>query len=153
MLSSINKKKQLIIKDNVEHYNVELKSVSLLEVQPTNIAELRKILKRGMKEYRSNFKKQGVDGKLFNKIVDSLGNRGYNNEQRAFLKLLKDQDGKISTNKINESIWKNLSRFVTLFNTESLELVDNNKEPLRKANVENSSLEIIAGTIGVKQKA
>mgnify|MGYP002592171173 CR=1 FL=1 len=153
LLSSVNKKKQLIIKDNVEHYNVELKSVSLLEVQPTNIAELRKILKRGMKEYRSNFKKQGVDGKLFNKIVDSLGNRGYNNEQRAFLKLLKDQDGKISTNKINESIWKNLSRFVTLFNTESLELVDNNKEPLRKANVENSSLEIIAGTIGVKQKA
>ena len=105
-----------------------------------------------MKEYRSNFREQGVDGKLFNKIVDSLGNRGYSKEQTAFLNLLKDPNGKISTSKVSESIWNNLNRFVTLFDTESLELIDNNKELMKKANTENSELEVISGIIGVKER-
>ena len=152
LLNPLKQKEQFIIKYDVEHYNAELKSVSILEIPPAFITELRRTLKRGMKEYRSNFREQGVDGKLFNKIVDSLGNRGYSKEQTAFLNLLKDPNGKISTSKVSESIWNNLNRFVTLFDTESLELIDNNKELMKKANTENSELEVISGIIGVKER-
>ncbi|MST79253.1 DNA helicase [Lactobacillus equicursoris] len=136
-----------VLQYEIQDYNSNLKQVTDLESQPSNIAKIRETLKTGMKEYRNNFREQQVNGKQFNKIVDSLSNRGFSKEQKQYLQLLTDSDGKISSRRVQENVWNNLNRFVELFEREMLASESVGNDYARKANAECSKLKVIAGLI------
>lgn len=146
--NSYNKARQDILEKIITNYNDNLKSISKLEIQPAYIMNLREILMNGRREYRNNFVSQKIDGRQFTKVVNSLGNRGFNKEQSNFLKILRGDDGNISSKKVFDNIWNNLKRFMDLFNGE---IVESNISPIKnKASKDNSKLEIIAEIIGVQ---
>ena len=147
LLKNASQNEEEGLKQEVQDYNSNLKQVADLETQLSYIAKIRETLKLGMKEYRNNFKEQHVNGKKFNQIVDSLSNRGFSKEQKQYLKLLMDSDGKISTKKVQENVWNNLNRFVELFDGEMPGLENSGNDYARKANSEFSKLKMISALI------
>ena len=150
-IEQIDSYKKDIIEKLVKVYNSNLKLVNELEEQPIYISELRSYLIDNMRSFRKNFADQGVSGKEFKIIADSLSNRGFNPEQQLFLKNLKDESGRLSTSRVTQNIWKNLNRFVEVFALKNLIGQETNK-PLaikNKANNNRSELEVLAGVIGI----
>lgn len=135
----------------VDGYNTNLKEVSDLEVQPEFISNLRSILDTGArKEYRGYFKKQSVNPKEFITIVKLLNLRGFNKEQLAFLKNLKDSNGKLNSKKLSDSVWNNLQRFIEVFKNNNLNsTLDLSKQSSNKANIETSHIEVLSGVLHV----
>lgn len=140
-----------IIEKIVTTYNSNLKSVNEIERQPAYISELRSHLIDNMRNFRISFKEQGVSGKEFKAVTDSLSNRGFTAEQQLFLRNLRDENGQLSTSKITQNIWKNLKRFVEVFNIENIgKLMEEEHSSVKsKANNDTSKLEIIAGILEV----
>lgn len=147
LLKNVRPKEQEVIEQEIRDYNSNLKQVNDLETQPSYIAKIRETLKSGMREYRNNFIEQHVNGKKFNQIVESLSSRGFSKEQKQYLQLLMDPDGKISTRRVQENIWNNLNRFVELFDAEMLDLESSGNDYARKANDEFSKLKVVSGLI------
>lgn len=143
--------KKVIIGKIVNSYNSKLKSVNKLEQQSAYILELRSHLIDNMRSFRINFNEQGVRGKEFKAIADSLSNRGFTAEQQLFLKNLRDENGQLSTTKITKNIWKNLKRFVEVFTIENLNtLMDEEYSSVKgKANRDISKIEVIADILGI----
>ncbi|EHI74847.1 Superfamily II DNA/RNA helicase [Streptococcus criceti] len=149
LINDYNNNQVEILKKMVEYYNKDLKTVTELEQQPTYILELRKTLMDNMLGHRKNFLDQNINGKAFYKIVHSLDQMGFNSEQQMFLRNLKDNEGKLSTFKINENIWKNLGRFIDVFSesTHNAENIVLEKNTNNRANTKRSTLEVIAGVL------
>lgn len=146
IITQNSKKEKTVLKQLVSEYNEDLKKVSELEQQPTYISDIRKQLLDNMRSFRSNFSEQSVDGKEFRNIAKSLNNRGFSAEQKIFLKNLRDENGQLSTLKLEQNIWKNLNRFMEIFSdtVTSETLIQNRKA---RASVEHSVLQIIAGIL------
>ena len=136
-----------IINKTVDEYNKELKAVAELEQQPVYILGLRKMLLENMQRYKNNFIKQGVSGKEFKDIAQSLNQRGFNSEQKMFLRNLKNTDGNISTLKVSENIWQNLKRFIEVFKIESTNFAEINSSQKNRANINYSQIEVISGIL------
>ena len=140
-----------IIEKIVTTYNSNLKSVNEIEQQPAYISELRSHLIDNMRNFRINFKEQGVSGKEFKSVAYSLSNRGFTAEQQLFLRNLRGENGQLSTSKITQNIWKNLKRFVEVFNIENIgKLMEEEHSSVKsKVNNDTSKLEVIAGILVV----
>jgi hypothetical protein len=143
--------KKVITERIVSLYNSNLKSVNEIEQQPTYILELRSHLIDNMRSFRTYFGEQGVNGKEFKAVADSLINRGFTAEQLLFLRNLRDENGQLSTTKITQNIWKNLKRFIEVFTIESLSALINDEysSVKSKANSDTSKIEIIAGILEI----
>lgn len=141
------KKYDLIIENAVEKYNADLKSVVKLETQPQYVYSLRQNLQIDKRKYREYFKQQGIEPKRFQKIIDSLGGRGFNEEQSSFLKTLRDSEGNVSNKNVYENIWSNLKRFVELFDIMEIDVTA--VRYFDKAHEELSVLNPIAAVIGI----
>lgn len=79
-------------------------------------------------------------------IAKSLNNRGFSAEQKIFLKSLRDENGQLSTLKMEQNIWKNLNRFFQIFsdNMTGETLIQNRKA---RASIEQSVVHVIAGIL------
>ncbi|MFK4965910.1 helicase-related protein [Lactococcus garvieae] len=143
--------KKVITERIVSLYNSNLKSVNEIEQQPTYILELRSHLIDNMRSFRTYFGEQGVNGKEFKAVADSLSNRGFTAEQLLFLRNLRDENGQLSTTKITQNIWKNLKRFIEVFTIGSLSALinDEHSSVKSKANSDTSKIEIIAGILEI----
>lgn len=147
MVRNSQEQEKSIVEKIVLDYNTNLKAVNELEQQPVYISEIRKQLLDNMRSFRNSFTEQGVDGKKFRFVAESLSNRGFNPEQKLFLRNLRSEDGKLSTRKIEQNVWKNLQRFMEIFSdTEQIELLQGDVKS--KANSGQSSIEVIAGILG-----
>lgn len=129
----------------VSKYNKSLKDISNLEQQPTYISELRRQLMDNYKNYRNSFIEQKVNGKKFKEIATTLNSRGFNSEQQLFLKNLRGENGKVSTTKISENIWKNLNRFIEVFEVRNTLKNEIHEDRNSKANSGTSDLRVISG--------
>ncbi|MFK4893523.1 helicase-related protein [Lactococcus petauri] len=140
------KKEKTVLNQLVSEYNKDLKNVSELEQQPAYVSDIRKQLLDNMRSFRNNFSEQSVDGKEFRAIAKSLNNRGFSAEQKIFLKNLRDENGQLSTLKMEQNIWKNLDRFMEIFsdNVTGETLIQNRKA---RASIEQSVVHVIAGIL------
>lgn len=138
-------KQNEIVELIVSKYNKSLKDISNLEQQPTYISELRRQLMDNYKNYRNSFIEQKVNGKKFKEIATTLNSRGFNSEQQLFLKNLRGENGKVSTTKISENIWKNLNRFIEVFEVRNTLKNEIHEDRNSKANSGTSDLRVISG--------
>lgn len=138
---------KIVVQQIVSEYNDNLKKVAELEQPTALISEIRRQLLDNMRgDFRKNFSEQKVNGKEFKTIATSLNTRGFNAEQNIFLKNLRDENGQLSTLKMEQNIWKNLKRFMEIFSdTETSELL--NPERKSRASVEKSCIQVIAGIL------
>ncbi|HEY0221206.1 MAG TPA: helicase-related protein [Lactovum miscens] len=148
LIDNYENKKSKILEKIVLSYNNNLIHVDELEQSPTYILDLRKQLLDNMRSFRSSFAEQKVSGKVFSEIAKSLNNQGFNAEQKLFLKNLQDQNGQLSTPKINQNIWRNLNRFIEVFGTTILGEIEFDNVRTR-ANLDLSELNILAGAINL----
>lgn len=140
-----NENSKKLLKKLNDEYNAHIKNEIKQDVPVYYVANLKRTLMDNKNSYRSLFKKQGVDGEKFMKIVRTLTKRGFNRTQKNFLQSLRNTQGTLDSKKIITNVWENIPRFIEIFTDDQIENMDVTSEQL--SDIKNSNLKLLGGIV------
>lgn len=147
------RKKLTVIKQKiVNHFNENNKEKLKVEDSAIIVRELANELNSKKREYILNFKNSGVDPKKFTNVVNGLNKRGFNKQQKDFIKQLRGENGKLNMKFVRDKIWSELPAFMRVFEQEFYSDLEQEYTVINNADFKNTILEPIAVLSHVKMK-